>query len=79
MKVVKWICCDEYIADNTDVIKTLLEWKAKSSDADPIKAVKYQINFIQGLLLMKDKLKKYVKSKHKLDSFLEYNELILSG
>jgi hypothetical protein len=66
--MIKWIYCDDYLTDNNDVIKTLLEKKAKSSDIDQKMVIKNQINFIHSLLLMKDKLKKHVKTKYVLDA-----------
>jgi hypothetical protein len=41
--------------------------------------IKNQINFIHGLLLTKDKLKKVIKTYDELESFIEMNEPILLG
>jgi hypothetical protein len=57
----------------------LLIRKYNTNDVNEIKNIKNDINYILGLLLMKDKLKRYIKSKNELDSFLEYNEPILFG
>jgi hypothetical protein len=70
---------NDYATDTNTVIKTLLDAKAKSSDADEIRTIKNQINFIHGVLLMKDNIKKYVKSKDELDGFLDFNEPVLFG
>jgi hypothetical protein len=79
LEIIRGIYWEDYITDTNNVIKTLLDRKAKSSDADEIRNMISQINFINGLLLMKDKLKKLVKSKDELDAFLDYNEPILFG
>jgi hypothetical protein len=57
IKNIRGICLDDYITGNNNVIKTLLDKKAKSSYTDQIRVIKNQINFIYGLLLMKDELK----------------------
>jgi hypothetical protein len=58
MKILRGICLNDSSTDNNTVIKSLLDKKAKSSDADEIRVIKNQINFIHGLLLMSRKLKK---------------------
>jgi hypothetical protein len=58
MKILRGTRWDEYTSDtNNEIIKILLDKKAKSSGVDEIKYFKNQIKLIQGLLLMKDKLK----------------------
>jgi hypothetical protein len=77
IKRIRGIFWDKYRTDNNDVIKTLLDTKTKSSDSDQIRAINSQINFMHALLLMKDKLKIYVKSKSELEAFLNDNEPVL--
>jgi hypothetical protein len=48
-------------------------------DIDDIRNLKNQINFFHGLLLTKDKIKKVIKTKDELESFIEMNESILLG
>jgi hypothetical protein len=41
--------------------------------------IKNQINFIHGLLLTKDKIKKFIKTKEELESFIEMKEPLPLG
>jgi hypothetical protein len=68
----------EYI-DNNDVLNNLLAIKSQINDADEIRKIKNQINFIHGFLLTKDKIKKVIKTKDELESFIEMNEPLLLG
>jgi hypothetical protein len=68
----------DYI-DNNDVLKKLLASKSQIDYVDVIRKIKNQINFIYGLLLTKDKIKKVIKTKDELESFIEMNEPILLG
>jgi hypothetical protein len=79
LKIIRGIYWDEGIFDNDFIISDLLVRKFNLDDVNEIKNIKNDINYIHGLLLMKDKLKKYIKSKNELDSFLECNEPILFG
>jgi hypothetical protein len=53
--------------------------KSQIEDVDEIHKIKNHINFIHGLLLTKDKIKKVIKTKEELESFIEMNEPILVG
>jgi hypothetical protein len=68
----------EYI-DNNEVLRNLLAIKSQTDNIDEILKIKNQINFIHGLLLTKDKIKKVIKTKDELKSFKEMNEPILLG
>jgi hypothetical protein len=68
----------DYI-DKNEVLKKLFAIKLQINDVDEICKIKNQINFIHGLLLTKDKIKKVIKTKDELESFIEMNELILLG
>jgi hypothetical protein len=76
LKIIREIYCDQCEIDHIGIIKHLFDRKIASSDVDQIRYIKNQVNFIHGWLLLKDKLKKYMKTKYDLDSFLEYDELI---
>jgi hypothetical protein len=66
----------DYI-DNNKLLEDLLYIKSYSNDTDEIHKKKHQINFIHGLLLTKDKIKKVSKTHDELESFIEMNESIL--
>jgi t-SNARE complex subunit (syntaxin) len=68
----------EYI-DNNVVLKNLLAIKSQTDNIDEIRKIKNQINFIHSLLLTKDKVKKIIKTKNELESFIEMNKSILLG
>jgi hypothetical protein len=70
IKITRGIYWDEGITGNDYIISDLLVRKYNTSDVNEIKNIKNDINYIHGLLLMKDKLKKYIKSKNELDSFI---------
>jgi hypothetical protein len=80
MKIISGIFCDEgYINNNIDVLNNLLTIKSQINDVDEIYKIKKQINFVHGLLLTKDKIKKVIKTKDELESFIDMNEPILLG
>jgi hypothetical protein len=79
LKIIRGIYWDEGINDNDFIISNLLVKKYSTDDENEIKNIKNDINYIHRLLLMKDKLKKYIKNKNEFDSFLDYNEPILFG
>jgi hypothetical protein len=79
LKIIRGIYWDEGINDNDFIILDLLVKKYNTDDENEIKNIKNDINYIHGLFLMKDKLKKYIKNKNELESFLDYNEPILFG
>jgi hypothetical protein len=60
-------------------LKYLLAIKSQIDDVDEIGKITNQINFIHGLLLTKDKIKKVIKFKDELETFIEMNEPILLG
>jgi hypothetical protein len=70
---------DERYIDNYGFLKDLLAIKPQIEDDNEIRKIKNQINFIHGLLLTKDKIKKVINSKEDLESFIEMNEPILLG
>jgi hypothetical protein len=74
MKIVDDVYCDSGYLHNTKIVSDLLLLTITSKDINQIKAIKHQINFIHGLLLIKDELKREVKSDDKLDAFVGYNE-----
>jgi hypothetical protein len=61
------------------MLMNLLSIKSETDNIDEIRIIKNQINFIYGLLQTKDKIKKVIKTKDELESFLEMNEPILLG
>jgi hypothetical protein len=61
IKIVKGIYLYEYITENKDIIKTLLDINVKSSDINQIKAIKNQIDYVHGIILMKGKLKEQIR------------------
>jgi hypothetical protein len=65
--------------DNNQILQDLLYIKFHSNDTDEIRKLKNQINFIHCLLLTKNKLKKVIKTKDELESFIEKNEPLLLG
>jgi hypothetical protein len=78
MKIISGTYWDKFYIDNsTDVLKNLLAIKSQIEDENEIRKIKNKINFIQGVLLTKDKIKKVIKTKDKLESFIEMNEPIL--
>jgi hypothetical protein len=79
LKIIKGIYGDEGINSNDYIISDLLVRKYNRDNVNEIKNIKNDIHYIHGLLQLKDKLKKYMKSKNELDSFLEFNEPILFG
>jgi hypothetical protein len=80
IKIIDRIFWDEGYIDNiNDVLNNLLVIKSQIDDVDEIRKIKNQINFIHGLLLTKDKIKKVIKNKDELESFIEMNESILLG
>jgi hypothetical protein len=58
MKILNGIYLNSGYIDNTKIITDLLMVRTISTDINQIKAIKNQINFIHGLLIMKDILKK---------------------
>jgi hypothetical protein len=83
IKILKGIYWDNSDNNKTvnasDIILNLLDKKYNSLDKIEIKNIKNTINYVHGLLLLKDKLKKYIKNKDNLDTFLEYNKPLLFG
>jgi hypothetical protein len=80
MKIISGIFWNEgYIDNNIDALNNLLTIKSQINDVDEIHKIKNQINFVHGLLLTKDKIKKAIKTKDELESFIEMNEPILLG
>jgi hypothetical protein len=80
IKIRSGVYWDEgYIDNSNDVLNNLLYIKSHSNDVDEIYKIKNQITFIHGLLLTKDKIKKVIKTKDELESFIEMNEPILLG
>jgi hypothetical protein len=78
IKIISGIYWDESYIDNTnDILNNLLYIKSHSNDIDEIHKIKNQINFIHGLLLTKEKIKKVIKTTDELESFIEMNETIL--
>jgi hypothetical protein len=65
--------------DNHQIFLDLLAIKLNSDNIDEIRKIKNQIHFIHGLLLTKDKIKKVIKTKNELESFIERNEPIVLG
>ncbi|GMO12696.1 MAG: hypothetical protein Ta2E_01200 [Mycoplasmoidaceae bacterium] len=79
LNVIRGIYWDEGVIDNNNFINELLERKIKTEAIDETKNIKRQINYLHDLLLMKDKLKRVIKTRDELESFLEFNEPILFG
>jgi hypothetical protein len=65
--------------NNNEVLRNLLSIKSQTANIDDIGKITNQINFIHGLLLTKDKIKKVIKTKDELESFREMDEPILLG
>jgi hypothetical protein len=72
IKIISCMYLDEGITGNDSFISDLLVRKYNTDNVNEIKNIKNDFNYIHGLLLMKDKLKKYIKSKNEFDSFLEF-------
>jgi hypothetical protein len=71
INIISGIYWDEgYIYNTNDVLNNLLYIKSHSNDVDEIHKIKNQINFIHGLKLTKDKIKKVINSKDELESFI---------
>jgi hypothetical protein len=79
IKIISGVYWDAEYVDNNEVLKDLLAIKSQINDINEIRKIKNQINFVHGLLLTKDKIKKVVKTKDELDWFFEMNEPILLG
>jgi monomeric isocitrate dehydrogenase len=80
MKLISGIYWDEgYINNSNDVLNNLLAINSQTDNVDEIRKIKNQINFIHVFLLTKDKIKKVIKTKDELESFIEMNEPILLG
>jgi hypothetical protein len=80
IKIISGIFWAEgYIDDSNDVLNNLLAIKSEINDVEEIRKIKNQINFVHGLLLTKDKIKKTIKTQDELESLIEMNEPILLG
>jgi hypothetical protein len=80
MSIISGIYWEGYIDNSNDVLNNLLATKSQiNDDLDEIHKIKNQINFIHGLLLTADKLKKVIKTKDEIESFIEMNEPLLLG
>jgi hypothetical protein len=71
IKIITSIYWDEgYIDNSNDILNNQLAIKSQIEDVDQIRKIKNHINFIRGLLLTKGKIKKVIKTKDEVESFI---------